>query len=232
MRMRRSFAALCLLACASVMAAEVAIDVGHHLAEPGAISARGRAEFEFNLELARQARAALEQAGLRVRMIGERGDATLLLERAGAAQGADLLVSIHHDSVQERLLEHWMDAGVPRRHSDRFAGFSLFVSRANPHPARSLACAASIGARLRSADFAPSRYHADPLLGESRPFADEANGVHWFDNLTLVRSAPIPALLLEAGVIVNREEELRLRDPAVIKRIAGALAEGVKACLQ
>lgn len=63
-------------------------------------------------------------------------------------------------------------------------------------------------------------------------YAGEANGVNWLDSLAVVRSASMPALPLEAGVIVNREEALRLRDPAVIKRIAGVLAEGVKACPQ
>ncbi|MGH8650391.1 MAG: N-acetylmuramoyl-L-alanine amidase, partial [Burkholderiales bacterium] len=84
---------------------------------------------------------------------------------------------------------------------------------------------------LRGAGFTPSRYHADPIVGENRPFADEANGVHYFDNLAVLKTASIPALLLEAGVIVNRDEELRMRDPAVRRRIAGAVLSAVSGCL-
>ncbi len=92
------------------------------------------------------------------------------------------------------------------------------MSRLNSHTESSLKCASAIGAALRGAGFRPSRYHADPIVGENRPFADEANGVHYFDNLAVLKTASIPALLFEAGVIVNRDEELRMRDPAVRSR--------------
>ena len=68
-------------------------------------------------------------------------------------------------------------------------------------------------------------------MGENRPFADEENGVHYFDNLAVLKTASIPALLFEAGVIVNRDEELRMRDPAVRSRIAEAITKAVGSCL-
>ncbi len=197
------------------------MDVGHYAAEPGVISASGRPEFEFNLALAREVRTEIEKLGLKVRLIGERGDYAVLHHRTRDAQGADLFVSIHHDSVQERLLPD----------ADRFAGFSLFISRLNPRNEKSLACASAIGAKMRAAGHTPSRYHADPVLGESRPFADEANGVHYYDNLAVGRTASMPSVLVEAGVIVNREEEARMRDPHVRRSIALAVAAGVRACL-
>lgn len=211
-------------------AALVAVDVGHFLAEPGVLSARGRPEFEFNRALALDLRDALEARGDRVRLIGAAGDAAVLSRRTAAAHGASLLLSVHHDSVQPHYLEEWDHAGETRRFSDRFAGFSLFVSRRNPDPAASLACASAIGAALRAAGFAPSLYHAEPIPGESKPFADRLNGVHYFDNLVVLHTATQPAVLLEAGVIVNRAEELRLGEPATRQRIAGAVAAGVRKC--
>ena len=204
------------------MAQEVVVDVGHYAAEPGVISAGGVPEFEFNLALASEVKKELEKLRLQVRLIGERGDYAVLHHRTRDARGADLFVSIHHDSVKERLLPQ----------AGRFAGFSLFVSRANARAKRSLACASAIGAKLRGAGFTPSRYHADAVLGESRSFADEANGVHYYDNLAVARSAAMAAVLVEAGVIVNREEEQRMRDPAVRGRIAAAVAGGVRECLE
>jgi N-acetylmuramoyl-L-alanine amidase len=198
------------------------VDVGHYAAEPGVISAAGRPEFEYNRDLAMEVKAELEKRAVEVRLIGERGDYAVLHQRTRDAQGAVLFLSIHHDSVKERLL--------PR--ADEFSGFSLFVSRLNPRSGESLACASAIGARLRASGFAPSRYHADPAMGAPRPFADEANGVHWYDNLAVARTAAMPSVLVEAGVIVNREEEKRMRDPEVRARIARAVAEGARDCLE
>lgn len=200
----------------------MALDVGHYRAEPGVISARGVPEFEYNLALALEVKQALEAGGARVRLIGERGDYAVLHHRTRDAAGTDLFLSIHHDSVKERYLPV----------ADRFSGFSLFVSRHNPDASTSLACATAIGARLRAAGFAPSRYHADAVLGEDRPFADQENGVHFFDNLAVARSATTPAVLIEAGVIVNRDEEARMRDPEVRRRIAAAIASGAGDCLK
>ncbi len=214
------------------LAASVAVDVGHYLKEPGAISARGVTEFEYNRELALEAAQTLQRAGHRTLLIGEDGMVEDLGGRAPRARGMDLFISIHHDSVQPRFLSTWEHEGQPRQYSDLFSGFSLFVSRANPHLEASLKCASAIGEALRQAGFKPSRYHADPILGENRPFADEANGVHYFDNLAVLKTAAIPALLFEAGVIVNRDEELRMRDPAVRRRIADSIAGAVGRCLR
>ena len=213
-------------------AANIAVDVGHYLGKPGVISARGVTEFEYNRQLALEVAEASRRAGHRMLLIGDDGLAENLGARAPRAAGMDLFVSIHHDSVQPRFLSSWESEGETYLYSDQFAGFSLFVSRLNAHTERSLKCASAIGAALRAAGFTPSRYHADPIVGENRPFADEANGVHYFDNLAVLKTASIPALLFEAGVIVNRDEELRMRNPAVRKRIVESVVAGTGACLQ
>jgi N-acetylmuramoyl-L-alanine amidase len=227
--------ALLLLALvASALAREpplVAVDVGHYAAEPGAISARGRPELEFNRELAALVRDELEARGLRVLVVGAAGEMAVLSHRTRAARRADLFLSVHHDSVQPHYLEEWTYAGETRLFSDRFAGFSLFVSRRNRRLEASLACASAIGAAMRGAGFTPSLYHAEPIPGESKPFADRANGVHYYDNLVVLHTATQPAVLFEAGVIVNRAEELALRDPMTRGRMAAAVADGVRSCL-
>lgn len=229
--MRRMALLLCLLA-QPAGAAGVALDVGHYLEEPGVISARGRPEFEFNRDLAREIEAALTARGHTVRLIGADGGMKDLWRRPQVAQGMDLFVSVHHDSVRERYLSGWTHDGVERHYSDMFSGFSLFVSRENPDVKRGLRCASAIGAALRSAGFKPSLYHADPVFGENRPFADKDNGVHYFDRLAVLRHAGMPALLFEAGVIVHREEEIRMSDKTVQKQIALSVVQGVEACLQ
>jgi N-acetylmuramoyl-L-alanine amidase len=116
-------------------------------------------------------------------------------------------------------------------YSDRFSGYSLFVSRDNPFPGRSLQCASAIGAALQARGYPPSYYHAEPIPGENRPFADRANGVHYYDQLVVLHTAKQPAVLIEAGVIVNRESEQILAMPETRENIAQAVAEGIANCL-
>ena len=187
------------------------------------ISASGIPEFEFNLKLALETQKELQQRGVAVRMIGDKGNVIFLNHRTRAAAGADLLVSIHHDSMRESVI-------ATKR--DELAGFSLFISRNNPQVAKSLACASAIGAELRAAGFKPSRYHADPVIGENRPFADELNGVHYYDNLGVGKTAKMPAVLVEAGVIANRREEARMLEPAVRALAARAISQGAANCLR
>jgi N-acetylmuramoyl-L-alanine amidase len=70
------------------------------------------------------------------------------------------------------------------------------------------------------------------VIGENRPFADEANGVHYYDNLGVAKTAKMAAVLVEAGVIANRAEEKRMLDPEIQRKIAHAVAEGVAKCLR
>lgn len=205
----------------------VAVDVGHNLAAPGAISARGRPEFEFNRDLAGRLKAALEERGLRTLAVNFDGLIARLDARPAAAAGADFFISIHHDSVREDLLQRWEWNGRELTYSDAKRGFALFVSAANPDPAGSLACASAMGARLRRLGFSPASEHRWKHVA-----ADSANGVWYYDNLVVLYRTTLPAVLFEAGVIKHREEELELRDPERRARMADGLATGIAACLQ
>jgi len=83
---------------------------------------------------------------------------------------------------------------------------------------------------LIEAGFKPSTHHAEKIEGEGREWADKANGVLYYDNLIVLKNAKIPAVLLESGVIVNRDEEQRMLDPAVREKIASAVALGLNKC--
>lgn len=205
----------------------VAVDVGHTRADPGAYSARGKGEFEFNRALALSLLPELAARGLRVLPINLEGDIARLDARPAAAREADLLISLHHDSARVEHLDWWTIDGARLAYSDVHRGFSLFVSRLNPRFDRSLTCASAIGARLLRAGFTPTFYHAD-----RRPLQDRRHAVHAYDHLVVLKRATQAALLFEAGVIKHREEELLLDDPERRARMADALAGGVAACLQ
>ncbi len=211
----------------------IALDAGHSIKTQGAISSRGVAEFEFNRQLVLTLDAEFKKRHVTTTLIAIEGRTEDLVSRPRKAKeaGAQLFIAVHHDSAKARFHQDWEFEGRPRKFlDDRFRGFSLFVSRNNPQWPQALKCASAIGAQLIAAGFKPSRYHADAVLGESREFADEANGVHFFDNLAVLRHATIPALLFEAGVIVNRDEEVMLTHQATRQGIAGAVAAGVAAC--
>ena len=211
----------------------IAVDVGHSIAAQGAISARAVAEFEFNRALALVLDEELRRSGYGTALIAVDGKTRDLVSRprAAAAARAGLFVSIHHDSAKARFQQDWVFEGQNRKFlDDRFRGFSIFVSRSNPQWPLALRCASAIGARMIGAGQRPSRYHADPVLGSAREFADEANGVHFYDNLAVLRLAAMPALLFEAGVIVNRDEEVWLARDEARRVIATAIRMGIADC--
>ena len=218
-------------AVASVVAAWpapplVAVDVGHGVLDGGALSARGRTEFNFNRQLAGGLASALSGRGLAVREINFSGDIGSLTERPRQALGSDFFIALHHDSISERYLQFWDWDGMEMSFTEVKRGFGIFVSARNPDLATSLRCASSIGAVLRRAGFIPTPWHKRKHLP-----ADGENGVWYYDNLVVLYRTTLPAVLFEAGVIKHREEELELLDPERQARMADALATGIAACL-
>jgi N-acetylmuramoyl-L-alanine amidase len=204
----------------------VAVDIGHTVDAPGAISARGRSELEFNRDLALHVVEALQALGLRTVLVNADGRIESLQARPASVPQADFFLSIHHDSTNAAELTPWEWMGSPQTFSDRWAGHSMFVSTRNPDLATSVLCGRSIGARLQRAGFTPTDKNA-----RRRAYIDAEHAVHSFDNLVVLYQARQPALLFEAGVIKHRDEELLLRDPARQARMAGEIATGLAACL-
>ncbi len=213
--------------------AVIAVDVGHSKEHPGATSARGVPEFEFNASLAQGVAQALSSGRVKAVLIGGNGDISRLENRTAQASAAraEFFLSIHHDSVKPEYLKPWVWNGTGHYYADaQFAGFGLFVSRKNPRLQESLRCASAIGYHLEEAGFRHSTYHADPVIGEGHEWADEQNGVYYYDDLVVLKTAKQPAVLFEAGVIVNREEEAGLASHAVQERIAQAIRAGLQSC--
>ncbi|MBB4264743.1 N-acetylmuramoyl-L-alanine amidase family protein [Roseospira visakhapatnamensis] len=208
----------------------VAVDVGHHLTAPGATSATGRTEYAFNRDLAGRLLAQLHQVGVTGAFLVEETGAPIDLwarPRRAGARGAHLFVSVHHDSVQPQYLRSWVHEGRERRYADRFQGHSLFVSRKNLYLDESLAVARAIGRALRSWGLTPSLHHAEPIPGENRPLVDKDLGIYDFADLVVLKAAPMPAVLFEAGIIVNRAEEARLRESFHQDMLIDAVVTGI-----
>lgn len=205
----------------------IAVDIGHTVAAPGATSARGRSELEFNRDLALAVEAALRQLGMKTLLVNADGHIASLAARPESAANADFFLSIHHDSVSEWELRHWEHEGVAHTYSDEWAGHSMFVSSRNPGVRLSSLCGSAMGARLQRTGFVPTTKNA-----RKHAYADPLHAVHYYDNLVVLYRARQAALLFEAGVIKHRDEELLLRDRARQIRMAESIATGVAACMQ
>lgn len=204
----------------------IAIDVGHYDAAPGATSARGVPERAFNLRLARILKDRLAAGGFTGGFLIAESGAKISLKarvRLANATAAHVFVSIHHDSAQEHLLTPWTYRGRDLLYTDDISGFSLFVSRENAAFERGLRLAKMIGAEMLAAGFAPTLHHADPIPGENRDLLDPRLGVYRWDRLGVVRTTTMPAVLFEAGVILNRADEEELAKPETRLRIADAV---------
>jgi N-acetylmuramoyl-L-alanine amidase len=183
----------------------VVIDVGHTATSPGADSARGVHEYEFNLELANAIVQSLREARFdrTVRLITSGARLSSLFHRVASAKQlqADLFVSIHHDSVPDHLKESWQYEGKRNYYSHELQKRGLHYT---PHYTLSVM----------------GRYR--------RELVDQEAGVYGYDHLIVLRTTPVPAVLLEAGSIVNRNEELELATPERRKIVAEAVTAAVE----
>jgi N-acetylmuramoyl-L-alanine amidase len=193
----------------------VVVDVGHTLDVPGAMSARGIPEYAFNLQLARDTAQALRDAGFEQTTLLITGTAPWrgLIERAARANNmhANLFISIHHDSVPDNLKQPWEYAGLKNEFNDDYPGYALFISNENGNPSASLQFGSALGHELESRGLHYTPHYTLALMGHRRRIlVDAEDGVYRYDQLIVLRQTKMPAVLLEAGSIVNREEELEL----------------------
>lgn len=234
----KCFLGLLVLVCTCIQARAtdclIAVDAGHTRKMPGAISARGTGEWHFNMRLAKKLAALLDKEGISYVLVNPDGDTPSLGTRMELAlkAGATLFLSLHHDSVQPQYLSGWEWKGEKRFYSDDFSGYSLFVSAQNPYYQQSRDVAGDIADSLLEKGLKPTLHHAEPIAGENRRLLDKARGIYQFDELMVLRESSAAAVLVEAGVIVNRQEELALASPAYQEKITGALVTAVQAHCQ
>lgn len=208
----------------------VAIDAGHSLTHPGAVSARGKGEYGYNANMANLLLRRLRANGYLLSfIINADGRDMTLRERADLAnaRNANLLISIHHDSVQPKYLKAWTYGGAEHRYTDSHEGYSLFYSGLNQQHARSLLLAGSLGGSLRQAGFSPALHHAEKIPGEARNLVDAERGIYRVDDFGIVKAPRIPAVLLECGIIVNRDEEKKLADSGYQQAMINAISEAI-----
>ena len=112
-------------------------------------------------------------------------------------------------SVPDRFLQKWEFNGVERSYSDRFKGHSIFVSHDNADYRDSLQFARLLGQKLKDRGLKYTPHYVEKFMGSrQRILVDADVGVYRYDQLIVLKNNRIPAALLEAGSIINRDEEL------------------------
>jgi N-acetylmuramoyl-L-alanine amidase len=211
----------------------VILDVGHTAEAPGAISARNVPEYQFNARLAAHIERSLIEDGFdkTVLLITAGSGRATLFDRVAKANGlsANLFVSIHHDSVPDSLLENWKFEGKESHFSDRFSGHSIFVSYENPHLKESLLFGRLLGNELKDRGLQYARQYTQPIMGDrQRELVDPDAGVYRYDQLIVLKATLMPAVLFEAGSIINREEELQISSAERLDLIGASLTAAVR----
>jgi N-acetylmuramoyl-L-alanine amidase len=209
------------------------VDVGHSRKSEGAMSARNVPEYDFNLKLATRLVEKLKSDGFTwTRLMITEGKARpSLIRRVATANssGAELFLSIHHDSVPDKFEETWEFEGKKAKFSDRFSGWGLFVSKDNANFDASFAFAKMIGKRMRAQGFKFAEQYSQPIMGKYRhDLLDKNAGVYRYDHLVVLMTTRMPAVLLEAGSIINRDEELQVAGEARQDATVGAIADALK----
>jgi N-acetylmuramoyl-L-alanine amidase len=211
----------------------IVLDVGHTAKSEGAISARNVPEFTFNLHLARRIEEKLKAAGFAGTklLVTEGNSRSSLVRRVTAANDlpADLFLSIHHDSVPNKLLEDWEFEGKKRHFSDRFSGYSVWVSRNNPDFKTSLSFAELVAKEMKAQGLDYAHQYTQAVMGHyQHPLLNKETGVYSYDELVVLRKTRMPAVLLEAGSIINRDEELKMDSPEHRNLVSSGVAAAVK----
>ena len=211
----------------------IIVDVGHTLESDGAISARNVPEFQFNLSLAKRVVDELKSNGFpETKLLVTSGKARPSLGRRVAAADAlkgNFLLSIHHDSAPDKFMENWTFEGKPSHFSDRFSGYSVFVSRSNMDFKTSLVFAKLLGGQMKAQGLQYATQYTQAFMGRYRfDLLDKDVGVYAHDQLIVLMYPQMPAVLLEAGSIINREEELRMASAERRAMTAKAVTSAMK----
>lgn len=216
----------------------VAIDAGHGGKDPGALGPSGLREKNVTLAVAKElARQIDADPGMKAVLIRE-GDSFVVLQdryqKARAAQ-ADLFISIHADAAENSaasgasvfvLSTRGASSQAARWLADKENAADLVGGvqlDGKDHNLASVLLDLSQSATMRASDDVASQVLSSlKNVGKAHKKSVERA------NFVVLRSPDVPSMLIETGFITNPGEEKNLGDPDYRKRLASAIATGVR----
>ncbi|MEE0944512.1 MAG: N-acetylmuramoyl-L-alanine amidase [Clostridia bacterium] len=184
---------------------KVVVDAGHGLPDGGAVGVNGSVEAELNLDIAKKVSEILENKGITV-----------------------IMTRTENDGIKEKEKESWnkVDDMRLRLKTVKESDADLFISiHMNHFPTKDVN-----GLRL----FYAANHKEIKTLGENiqSKMADitgaKVTAVRAADkSLFLMKSPPMPAILIECGFLSNPSEEKKLNDEEYRAKIAWAIADTI-----
>src|SRR6202044_2712613 len=93
----------------------------------------------------------------------------------------------------------------------------------------SLSFAEMVAKEMKAQGLQYAHQYTQAIMGKyQHPLLNKETGVYSYDQLVVLRSTRMPAVLLEAGSIINRDEELKMDSPERQDIISNAVATAVK----
>lgn len=214
----------------------VVIDPGHGGVDPGAISRRGLYEKHVTLAVAREIRDQLTAIGpYRVILTRNRDVFIPLRQRVAIARraGADLLLSIHADKMDNRAVRGLSVYTLSERASDAEA--AALAERENKVD---LLADVDLSGAARDVtniliDLAQrdtmnqSARVAQILVAQARGDLAVLSKAHRFAGFAVLKAPDVPSVLVELGFLSNEEDEAILRSASGRRRLARSVARGV-----
>ncbi len=216
----------------------IAIDAGHGGQDPGALGRGGTREKDVTLAIARKLAAGIDaEEGMRAVLIRD-GDYFITLRgrsRKARELGADMFISVHADSVQNRGVSgssvyvlslrgatdeasRWL--AERENAADLMGGVSL--------DDKSDVLASVLLDVTQKEAVSNSVEAADSVLAALRRVGSVHGPRVKHAGFIVLKSPDIPSMLVETAFISNATDERRLRDATHQQRIAQAIHSGVK----
>jgi N-acetylmuramoyl-L-alanine amidase len=216
----------------------IAIDAGHGGQDPGAIGRKGTREKDITLAVARKLKQRIDaEPGLRAVLIRDDDTFIPLRERIVRAHKhkADLFISVHADAVHDRKVSgssvYVLSAG---RASDEAA--RMLADRENaadlvggvPLDGKNDVLASVLLDLSQGASMSASIAAANKVLQQLDRVGPVLSARVKHASLKVLTSPDMPSMLVETAFISNPHEETKLRDATHQKRLADAIAAGVR----
>lgn len=209
----------------------VVIDPGHGGRDPGALAVNGTQEADIVLLLAKDIQRELQAAGRYKVHLTRTSDVYVEHEdRVSKARdwGADLFISVHADSAMKPYTSGasvYTISTTGERRKDQTAnkyGWHLPIEDGTPDEVSGI-----IEDLIKRETKSNSKTFAEILVPEMEKAGPLLRNTHRRKNLFVLLAPDVPAVLIEAGFMTNREDATRLKSKSGRLKMAQAIRRGI-----
>jgi len=212
----------------------VCVDPGHGGEDVGAKGARGLKEKDAVLDLAAVLVRELERSGMEARLTRKDDTFVGLWDRARFANqaGADLFISLHLNAARARQAKgsevYFLTLGAGDGAAAEIAAQENGPEARAGHVDPDHVVAGILDTLSQEAFLRDSERLAVAIQGQLNKLGGiRQRGVKQAPFVVL-KGAAMPAVLVETVFISNPREEVKLRDPAFLRKVAQAITQGVR----